>query len=31
MAPFSTPIGPLVNHSGGEFGVSIGFLFGKGR
>jgi len=31
MAPFSRPIAGRDNYSGGEFGVSIGFLFGKGR
>jgi hypothetical protein len=31
MVPFSKPVGMSDNHSGGEFAVSIGFLFGKGR
>jgi hypothetical protein len=31
MTPFSNPAGWRDNYSGGESGVSIGFLFGKGR
>jgi hypothetical protein len=31
MRDFSRPFGASVNHSGAEFRISLGFLFGKGR
>jgi caspase domain-containing protein len=31
MMDFSRPVGPRDNYSGPEFGVSLGWLFGRGR
>jgi len=31
MAPFARPVAVWSNHSGGGVGISLGFLFGKGR